>query len=479
MARRVAVWTFVAALQALVLVGCRPDEAVIAPVPADAGTQVDAAGALSGQDKDGDAFADAGVAVEAETQAWDAADAAPVPVDAGDADGASGSDEAAAADTATPDAADVVDATWPNVVDATWPDVALACVPADCDDGNACTSDACAAGACVHTDNAVPCSDGNVCTSGDLCQGGACLPSAATNCDDGNACTDDSCNPAKGCQHAILPVGTPCGGAQTCDGNGTCTLSAPAGMVLIPAGTFWMGCNSAKDAWCETKEYPQHKVTLSAFYMDLTETTVAQYHACIDAGACSAPLAAQPTGNATYPGLTQHPVNNVDWTQARQFCQWRGVTYDLPSEAQWEMAARGSCKENGSAASDPKCAAAMRKYPWGDDVATCSLAVMAEGTQDGCGTGATAAVGSKPAGDSPYGLHDMAGNVSEWVRDWYGPYGADAEIDPVEPGNSVLRIARGGSFTKGASFVRPSRRGPGAPTEAEDSLGFRCVRSYP
>ncbi len=133
------------------------------------------------------------------------------------------------------------------------------------------------------------------------------------------------------------------------------------GMVLIPAGTFWMGCNAANDSNCSSDESPQHKVTLSAYYMDVTETTVAQYQACVDAGVCTAPS----TGSqATYPSLPNHPVTYVTWTQSQAYCKWRGAAFDLPTEAQWEMAARGSCEKNGSSASDPACAAAMRRRGW-------------------------------------------------------------------------------------------------------------------
>ena len=246
------------------------------------------------------------------------------------------------------------------------------------------------------------------------------------------------------------------------------------GMVLIPAGTFWMGCNAAKDSSCQDNEKPQHKVTLSAYYMDLTETTVGQYKACVDAGVCTAPSAAQPADHATYPGLRNNPVNNVTWTQAQQYCQWRGVGFDLPTEAQWEMAARGSCEKNGSAADDAGCAAAMRTYPWGEAVASASYAVMT-------GSWATAAVGSKPAGDSPYGLHDMAGNVWEWSRDWYGEkyYSSSPATDPLNSVSDSYRVGRGGSRYIDAVSLRAGFRTYDTPSDADDYLGMRCMRSSP
>ena len=323
-----------------------------------------------------------------------------------------------------------------------------------CDDGNACTDDSCVSLACQHVNNTAGCDDGNLCTPGDTCSAGVCAGA------------------------------TPVCGTGTCDCGETfanCPADcAPAGMVLIPAGTFWMGCNAAKDNQCAADESPQHKLTLSAYYMDVTETTVAQYKACVDAGVCTAPGSVQPAQYATYPGLTTNPVNYVSWTQSQAYCKWRGAAFDLPTEAQWEMAARGSCEKNGSTAGDAGCAAAMRTYPWGEATASCIYAVMSEGTKDGCGTKATWAVGSKTAGDSPYGLHDMAGNVHEWNRDWYGTYSAGAVTDPVGPASASTRVLRDGSFVSiTAVSLRAGGRNNATPSDAFFNVGLRCMRSYP
>ena len=340
-----------------------------------------------------------------------------------------------------------------------------------CDDGNSCTIDACwglttdpftPPGTCVFAPlSAQPCDDGSACTTGDTCSGGVCLPGAVSSCDDGDACTLDSCG-VGGCSHS----------------PGGC---APPGMVLIPAGKFWMGCNSVKDANCNPDdEQPQHKVTLSAYYIDLTETTVGQYKACVDAGVCSVPGPSF-SGLATWPNLKDHPVNNVSWGQAGQYCQWRGLGFDLPTEAQWEMAARGSCEMNGSTADDPTCAAAMRTYPWGETLATCSYAVYMSDGIDGCGTGALWAVGSMPTGDSPYGLHDMAGNVWEWTGDWYSSsyYASSPATDPYDSAGATDRVGRGGSLFNVPYYLRASFRYAAPPSTAYDSLGFRCIRAYP
>jgi len=347
-----------------------------------------------------------------------------------------------------------------------------------CDDGNACTDDSCLAeSGCLFADNTVSCDDGDACTTAEVCAGGTCA-GKPISCDDGNGCTTDSCASATGCQHSNVADWTACGEGLVCDGSGVCQdVKTAKGMAFIPSGTFWMGCNSTKDTNCDSNAN-QHKVTLSSYYIDLTETTVGQYKACVDASVCTTPSSVQPFPDATYPGLTNNPVNFVSWTQSQQYCKWRGAAYDLPTEAQWEMAARGDCVKNGKTAGEATCVQAMRTYPWGDATATCSYAVMYNGTR-GCGTDATWAVGSIPGGDSPYGLHDMAGNVWEWCRDWYGSYGSGDQTDPTGPGSAANRINRGGSFDSGGPGLRASSRNWNAPSFGVFESGLRCSRSYP
>ena len=373
-------------------------------------------------------------------------------------------------------------------VDSCSPAVGCAwVVSATCDDGDPCTLEGCAKSGCTH--GVASCDDKNVCTS-DVCDsmtGCSHVPIANCcldkyDCDDAKDCTLDACE-ANSCGHTVK-VGASCWTGGTCDAQGSCVLDAPMGMVLIPSGTFWMGCNSVKDSICSgfPAEAPQHKVTLSPYYVDLTETTVGHYKACVDAGVCTVPSAVEPEWFATYPSLTDHPINNVTWMQSQQYCKWRGAAFDLPTEAQWEMAARGSCEKNGSAANDPGCAAAMRTYPWGEAVATCSYAIMAPATTGyACGTNATWPVGSLPQGDSPYGLHDMAGNVLEWNRDWFTDtfYAASPQLDPLETTATPLRVVRGGGFDYVASDLRAGARMVSQPTDAFNGIGFRCVRSYP
>jgi len=288
--------------------------------------------------------------------------------------------------------------------------------------------------------------------------------------------------------HENVAPCTACGGVGVCDGGSTC-VQEPGGMACIPSGTFWMGCNSSKDTTCNVEESPQHKVTLSSYWMDVSEVTTADWKACMDGGGCTAPGGDSTSNYCNWDtagvkaktGREQFPVNCVDWAQSQAYCKWRGTAYDLPTEAQWEMAARGDCVKNGKTSSDPTCAQAMRTYPWGEATATCSYAVMHSGT-GGCGMNATWAVGSKAAGDSPYGLHDMAGNVFEWNRDWYDAnyYAASSMSDPTGPGSGGSRGIRGGGFDYDAVTVfRSSFRSGYNPAYGYFSLGLRCSRTLP
>jgi sulfatase modifying factor 1 len=231
------------------------------------------------------------------------------------------------------------------------------------------------------------------------------------------------------------------------------------GPVAVPQGSFWMGCNQDLDGNCRDDEHPYREVELGAFELDRYEVTVAEYRACVDAGTCTAP----DTGGACnwdVAGTEDNPINCVDWGQASAYCDWAGRR--LPTEAEWEKAARGS---DG------------RTYPWGEEDPDCSRAVMNDGG-NGCGTGKTMAAGSVPAGASPHGAMDMAGNVWEWVADWYDRsyYEKAPAGDPPGPADGTLRVARGGSWYGGTpQDLRASRRNPLDPSFRNHDLGFRCA----
>ncbi len=284
----------------------------------------------------------------------------------------------------------------------------------------------------------------------------------------------DAGSTSAGC--AGLAEGAACGGGSGKCESGYCVQAAAQGrkMVYVSAGSFWMGCNSAKDSSCQDDEKPPHEVVLSSYWIDMYEVTVSDWGKCKAAGKCSDPKGSSSTCNWGKSGRDAHPINCVDWSQARGYCQWLGVDYDLPTEAQWEKAARGGCEHNGGASG---CQSGMRTYPWGEASPSCDLAVFSSGGA-GCGQNSTWAVGSKPKGVSPYGAHDMSGNVWEWVVDWYDEkyYGKSPKNDPVNNQSASSRVYRGGSWGSTAFDLRSGNRSDVYPDFDFDYLGFRCAR---
>jgi len=229
--------------------------------------------------------------------------------------------------------------------------------------------------------------------------------------------------------------------------------------VHIPGGTFSMGSkNGDKD------ERPVHRVTLSSFEMSKTEVTVAQYQACVNAGSCTKPETGDKY-NWGASGRNEHPINGVSWNQAVNFARWVGGR--LPTEAEWEYAARGGEK---------------RYFPWGNQKANCQYAVMDDNKNTmtgGCGKDQTWTVCSKPVGNSKHGLCDMAGNVSEWVSDWYGAYPSGLANNPKGPTSGKGRVNRGGGWYDDGGDWRSAQRNWSSPKHRYPGMGFRIARSMP
>lgn len=222
-----------------------------------------------------------------------------------------------------------------------------------------------------------------------------------------------------------------------------------AGMVLIPAGEFWMGSNDGRE-----DEKPRRRVYLDAYYIGRYEVTNAQYEQFMRATGHWAPEFWSDLSS----GDPQQPVVGIDWHDAEAYCRWGGNR--LPTEAEWEKAARST---DG------------RKYPWGNEEPDGSKAnyylwylIFTR----------TATVGSYPKGVSPYGIHDMAGNVWEWVADWYSEnyYRGAPSRNPKGPESGQHRVIRGGSWLVYPRELRSSYRHGVEANYRHHYLGFRCAR---
>jgi formylglycine-generating enzyme required for sulfatase activity len=251
----------------------------------------------------------------------------------------------------------------------------------------------------------------------------------------------------------------------------TMTLSGPpteitsqgALMVLVPAGPFEMGAVD-HDLYAETEEKPIHSVDLAAYYIDKFEVTNALYQPCVKAGACKPPLQTDSWTHFRYYGnpiYDNFPVVYVNWKMAKVYCEWRGVR--LPTEAEWEKAARGP---------DP------RLYPWGSTEPACRI-VNFKGP--GSCDHDVLSVNSKGDGKSPYGVYHMAGNVWEWVNDFYsdGYYSLSPVDNPTGPTSGQGRVMRGGSWNSTTDDIRTSKRRSVPPSYNNYDLGFRCAQDVP
>jgi WD40 repeat protein/formylglycine-generating enzyme required for sulfatase activity len=265
--------------------------------------------------------------------------------------------------------------------------------------------------------------------------------------------------------------------------------AVPPGMILVPAGEFLMG-STDEDIdtlfeLCSTKihdckresledQYPQRVVYIDTFYIDTFEVTNAEYAQCVHGGACAEPENKTSRSVPSYygnPEYDQYPVIRVSWLDALTYCEWAGKR--LPAEAEWEKAARTTD---------------ARLYPWGNEVpgpsrlnycdTNCWWQPFSDVGEDD-GYKDTSPVGAFPMGASPYGAHDMSGNVWEWVADWYDAdyYASGPLSNPKGPSGGSERVIRGGSYENTWHVTSATYRSRSAPHVRAEQLGFRCAAS--
>jgi len=256
----------------------------------------------------------------------------------------------------------------------------------------------------------------------------------------------------------------------------TCLIASSsfaAGMITVPAGSFNMGCSS-DDKACGGDEGPAGGVSVNvpAFSLDINEVTVAEYRACLDSGNCARPddYARNQYCNLDAPNRDKHPMNCVDWQDAKNYCSWKDKR--LPTEAEWEKAAR---------------AGTQSRYPWGQAV-SCKQAILDDGKTrgskgdelDGCGEDRTWNIASRSA--NALGLYDMHGNAGEWTATWYAPDAIKslyATGKLAGPENGKQRVVRGGSWDENVNNLRSSYRNVKPPVSGQaiyGSIGFRCAK---
>lgn len=228
-------------------------------------------------------------------------------------------------------------------------------------------------------------------------------------------------------------------------------------MREIPAGEFTMGRYVPKG---KRDESPPHQVSLKKFYMDVYEVNIKRYQSCVNAGACTPPSLSYKSDSTNYylhPAYVNYPVADITWFQADTYCKWRNAR--LPTEAEWEKAARGGLSD--------------KKYPWGNNSPTCE-----PGHQNSANLYGELCkkhilhVGSFSS--NAYGLYDMAGNVNEWVSSWYEPYPTNMDSYNTEYGKKN-RVIRGGSYQAYPHEYLVTKRDFLPPGDHLDTVGFRCA----
>jgi len=336
-------------------------------------------------------------------------------------------------------------------------------------------------------------------TVGLRCCRPVCAPDCCGNgfCDNGETCEtcEADCEACPGqCDPSCDPELEE--SVQTTTGGWVCA----AKMVTIPAGNFWMGCNDSADPSCacpvgtNDDECPYHQVTTPEYQIDFTEVTNAQYveylnvhgntysynqveHQCIDGDSEFIQIKKDGEEWSVEGASDNYPVVDVTWFGARAYCEWRCPTCRLCSEAEWEKAARGGCEKYVD------CAAESVIYPWGNNYPSSCDGMTA--VYSGCNCdGGPCEVGKHEAGQSPYSVHDMAGNVWEWVEDWYhdsyvgAPPNGSAWVSPT----TSNRVYRGGSFSSDSNYSNSFRISLRYsfffyPLYSNNNLGFRCCNS--
>ncbi|MBI5501816.1 MAG: SUMF1/EgtB/PvdO family nonheme iron enzyme [Deltaproteobacteria bacterium] len=238
-------------------------------------------------------------------------------------------------------------------------------------------------------------------------------------------------------------------------------------MAAIPASTFAMGHPVERPGgygqpWKEN-ELPEHEVTLPAYFIDDREVTVVEYAEFLAAEGGEVhrhplqPIVRSGRDYAAADGAADLPISLVSWFDAVTFCAWAGKR--LPTEAEWERAARGP---DGSL------------FPWGEDWPTCAHAAFNAGSTF-CAEAPLPAGSHSPPGDSAEGCRDMSGNVAEWVADVYDRYPSEPQTDPHGPANGRYRVVRGGGFHEGSAALRSTARWAADPADRSVGVGFRCA----
>ena len=253
----------------------------------------------------------------------------------------------------------------------------------------------------------------------------------------------------------LLALGVPLAAAQTADPPVEIAARDGAPMVLVPAGEFWMGLSEGEGL---DDEQPRHKVHLDAYHIDQYEITTERYARFLELTGWPTPVN---WNMVKFPDHATRPVIGVSWADADAYCRINGRR--LPTEAEWEKAARGTAEQ---------------RFPWGEKRPHASLALFGQMTKFSYDI--LKPVGSYPLGKGPYGAFDQAGNVAEWVQDWYdGEYYRESpEKNPQGPRSGQYKMVRGGSWSDMPVYLMAAGRTSKVPLDTRNAfIGFRCAQT--